>query len=114
MQHIYGVCKLGDVDNAPLAQHMDTNFHGPLPNLLHGLPIDRHQTLLDEVQLEAGDPAGFCREVLKVVLAGAEEFVWLHWRDYTSSLINYQKTLIRVGRALTGNYTGKWPPNKAQ
>lgn len=82
---------------------MNTNFHGSLPNLWHGLPIGRHQPLLDKVQLEASDPAGFSREVLKVVLAGAKEFEWFHGRDYTSSLINYQETLIRVGRALTSN-----------
>jgi len=58
MQNVNGVCKLDDVNDTLFAQHVDSNFHGTLPNLWHGLPVGWHQPLLDKVQLEAGDPTG--------------------------------------------------------
>ena len=69
MKHIYGFFELGNIDNAPLAFSMYSDFHRSGTNAFDRFPVRGFLSELDKVKLKPGIPAGFSRKVSKVVLA---------------------------------------------
>src|SRR5688572_16596604 len=55
------------LDNPPFTQNMNADLHYTYTDFLHWLVVGRTQSLLDEMQLETGCPACFCRKALEVV-----------------------------------------------
>lgn len=90
VQHVYRVVELGDINHAPLTQHMQANFVSAGPDVEHRLEIRRHQTALHGVQLKACFTPRFHRKVAQIVDAGANETERFHGTDYIDTLITYQ------------------------
>jgi hypothetical protein len=82
MKHIDGCRKLGYIEHAPFAQHMDANLPDTCAHLFHGLPVGRLHASLNETQLETSYTPSFRRERFEVVKAGADELQRFHARDY--------------------------------
>lgn len=97
VQHIHRVVELGDIDHAPLTQHMQTNLVSAGSDVEHGLEIRRHQTALHGVQLKARLTPRFHRNVAQIVDTGADETERFHGSDYIDTLIIYQSSLIFNG-----------------
>lgn len=94
VQHIHRVVELGDIDHAPLTQHVQANLVSAGPHVEHRLEIRRHQTPLHGVELKARLTPRFQRKIAQIVETGADETERFHETDYIDTLITYQSSLI--------------------
>jgi hypothetical protein len=84
MQNINSVRKLGNVQDSPFAQNMNTNLPDSGSNNIHRLQVGRFQSSLDRVKLKSGLPPSLGWEIAKVIKTRTNEPQGFHTRDYTS------------------------------
>ena len=78
MQHVDRIVPFRDVDDTPLAQHMNTDLLDPRSDTMHRLPVARLQSILNRAEFETRRSARLIREVPEVVQTGTYESEWLH------------------------------------
>jgi hypothetical protein len=67
MQDVHGIFKLGDIQNPPLAQHMNSNLSYSGANNIYRLPVRWFQSALSRVQLKSTLPSSLGWKIAEII-----------------------------------------------
>ena len=73
MKHINDIAELGDIDDSPLAQNVDTDFLHPRADHLHWFPITWFEPVLNRAEFKACRTASFIWEIPKIIETRSHE-----------------------------------------